>query len=26
VRGLRFETGDAGSKALLRDPARDLFR
>ena len=26
VRGLRFEPGDAGSKPLLRDPARDLFR
>jgi coenzyme F420-0:L-glutamate ligase/coenzyme F420-1:gamma-L-glutamate ligase len=26
VRGLRVETGDAGSKPLLRDPARDLFR
>ena len=26
VRGLRIETSDAGSKALLRDPARDLFR
>ena len=26
VRGVRFEPGDAGSKALLRDPARDLFR
>jgi len=26
VRGLRFEVGDAGSKPLLRDPARDLFR
>jgi coenzyme F420-0:L-glutamate ligase/coenzyme F420-1:gamma-L-glutamate ligase len=26
VRGLRFEAGDAGSKPLLRDPARDLFR
>ena len=26
VRGVRFEPGDAGSKPLLRDPARDLFR
>ena len=26
VRGLRFDPLDAGSKALLRDPARDLFR
>ena len=26
VRGLRFEAGTAGSKPLLRDPARDLFR
>jgi coenzyme F420-0:L-glutamate ligase/coenzyme F420-1:gamma-L-glutamate ligase len=26
VRGLRLDTGDAGSKPLLRDPARDLFR
>jgi F420-0:gamma-glutamyl ligase len=26
VRGVRFEAGDAGSKPLLRDPARDLFR
>ena len=26
VRGLRVESGDAGSKPLLRDPARDLFR
>jgi coenzyme F420-0:L-glutamate ligase/coenzyme F420-1:gamma-L-glutamate ligase len=26
VRGLHFETADAGSKPLLRDPARDLFR
>ena len=26
VRGLSFETGPAGSKPLLRDPARDLFR
>jgi len=26
VRGLRVEAGDAGSKPLLRDPARDLFR
>jgi coenzyme F420-0:L-glutamate ligase/coenzyme F420-1:gamma-L-glutamate ligase len=26
VRGLRFEASDAGSKPLLRDPARDLFR
>jgi coenzyme F420-0:L-glutamate ligase/coenzyme F420-1:gamma-L-glutamate ligase len=26
VRGLRLEPSDGGSKALLRDPARDLFR
>jgi coenzyme F420-0:L-glutamate ligase/coenzyme F420-1:gamma-L-glutamate ligase len=26
VRGLRLEPGDGGSKPLLRDPARDLFR
>ena len=26
VRGLRIEMSDAGSKPLLRDPARDLFR
>jgi coenzyme F420-0:L-glutamate ligase/coenzyme F420-1:gamma-L-glutamate ligase len=26
VRGLRFKAGDAGSKPLLRDPSRDLFR
>jgi len=26
VRGLRIELSDAGSKPLLRDPARDLFR
>jgi coenzyme F420-0:L-glutamate ligase/coenzyme F420-1:gamma-L-glutamate ligase len=26
VRGLRVEGSDAGSKPLLRDPARDLFR
>ncbi|MBM3219537.1 MAG: coenzyme F420-0:L-glutamate ligase [Candidatus Rokubacteria bacterium] len=26
VRGLRLDAGDAGSKPLLRDPARDLFR
>ena len=26
VRGLRLDTSDAGSKPLLRDPARDLFR
>jgi coenzyme F420-0:L-glutamate ligase/coenzyme F420-1:gamma-L-glutamate ligase len=26
VRGLRFEAADAGSKPLLREPARDLFR
>ena len=26
VRGLTFDAGDAGSKPLLRDPARDLFR
>jgi coenzyme F420-0:L-glutamate ligase/coenzyme F420-1:gamma-L-glutamate ligase len=26
VRGLALEAGDAGSKPLLRDPARDLFR
>jgi coenzyme F420-0:L-glutamate ligase/coenzyme F420-1:gamma-L-glutamate ligase len=26
VRGLRLDTSDAGSQALLRDPARDLFR
>lgn len=26
VRGLRVDPGDAGSKPLLRDPARDLFR
>ena len=26
VRGLRLEPGDEGSKPLLRDPARDLFR
>jgi len=26
VRGLRLDPSDAGSKALLRDPARDLFR
>jgi coenzyme F420-0:L-glutamate ligase/coenzyme F420-1:gamma-L-glutamate ligase len=26
VRGLRLETTDEGSKALIRDPARDLFR
>ena len=26
VRGLRLEPSDAGSKPLLRDPARDLFR
>jgi coenzyme F420-0:L-glutamate ligase/coenzyme F420-1:gamma-L-glutamate ligase len=26
VRGLRLDTRDAGSKPLLRDPARDLFR
>jgi coenzyme F420-0:L-glutamate ligase/coenzyme F420-1:gamma-L-glutamate ligase len=26
VRGLRLEAGDGGSKPLLRDPARDLFR
>jgi coenzyme F420-0:L-glutamate ligase/coenzyme F420-1:gamma-L-glutamate ligase len=26
VRGLRLPPGDDGSKALIRDPARDLFR
>jgi coenzyme F420-0:L-glutamate ligase / coenzyme F420-1:gamma-L-glutamate ligase len=26
VRGLGIEPGDEGSKALIRDPARDLFR
>ena len=26
VRGLRVDTSDGGSKLLLRDPARDLFR
>ena len=26
VRGLAVDAGDAGSKPLLRDPARDLFR
>jgi coenzyme F420-0:L-glutamate ligase/coenzyme F420-1:gamma-L-glutamate ligase len=26
VRGLALVTSDEGSKALLRDPARDLFR
>ena len=26
VRGLRLDTADAGSKPLLREPARDLFR
>ena len=26
VRGLRIESSDGGSKPLLRDPARDLFR
>lgn len=26
VRGFPFEPGDGGSKALLRDPSRDLFR
>ncbi len=26
VRGLRVDPGDGGSKPLLRDPARDLFR
>jgi len=26
VRGLRLEAADGGSKALLRDPSRDLFR
>ena len=26
VRGLRIEMSEAGSKPLLRDPARDLFR
>jgi coenzyme F420-0:L-glutamate ligase/coenzyme F420-1:gamma-L-glutamate ligase len=26
VRGLRLEPGDRGSKPLLREPARDLFR
>ncbi|HEV8141546.1 MAG TPA: coenzyme F420-0:L-glutamate ligase [Methylomirabilota bacterium] len=26
VRGLRVDPGDGGSKSLLRDPARDLFR
>ena len=26
VRGLRLEAGDHGSKPLMRDPARDLFR
>jgi coenzyme F420-0:L-glutamate ligase/coenzyme F420-1:gamma-L-glutamate ligase len=26
VRGLRLAAGEEGSKALLRDPARDLFR
>jgi coenzyme F420-0:L-glutamate ligase/coenzyme F420-1:gamma-L-glutamate ligase len=26
VRGLRLDPSDAGSKPLLRDPARDLFR
>ena len=26
IRGLRLEPGEEGSKALLRDPARDLFR
>jgi coenzyme F420-0:L-glutamate ligase/coenzyme F420-1:gamma-L-glutamate ligase len=26
VRGLNWQRGDSGSRALLRDPARDLFR
>jgi hypothetical protein len=26
VRGLAMERAEAGSKPLLRDPARDLFR
>ena len=26
VRGLRLEPGEEGSKPLIRDPARDLFR
>jgi coenzyme F420-0:L-glutamate ligase/coenzyme F420-1:gamma-L-glutamate ligase len=26
VRGLQWQRGDTGSRALLRDPARDLFR
>jgi coenzyme F420-0:L-glutamate ligase/coenzyme F420-1:gamma-L-glutamate ligase len=26
VRGLNWQRGDTGSRALLRDPARDLFR
>ncbi len=26
VRGLAWQHGDTGSSALLRDPARDLFR
>jgi F420-0:gamma-glutamyl ligase len=26
VRGLGIEPGDEGSKSLIRDPARDLFR
>jgi F420-0:gamma-glutamyl ligase len=26
IRGLPWERGDGTSRALLRDPARDLFR